>query len=100
MQPHHPPVNRVLRQAIRQRGRGDGTAEQVPLRGVAIAAAEERELLLGFDALGDDTQLQRAGDADDGGYDGGGAVARGQVADEGAVDLYGRDGETLQIVER
>ena len=58
----------------------DRAAEVVALRFVAVAAAQERELLRGLDALGHHAQPEAAGHADHGGDDRGVAVVRGDVA--------------------
>ena len=70
-------------------------AEQVPLPLIAAEAAQLGELLRRLDALGDDLQPERAGEADDGADDGGVPAVRGQAGDERAVDLQHVDREAL-----
>ena len=69
---------------------------------MAEAAAEPAQLepLLGeLDPLGDNLELQRLAQRDDGGREGRG-VRRGAVAQEGAVHLEDVDREAAQVAER
>ena len=70
-------------------------AEQKSLHFVAGVIAQERLLLDGLDALGNDRHPQRLAHADDGLGDGLILGIVGQVADEGTVDLDGVDRELL-----
>ncbi len=79
---------------------GNGSADQKALRLVAVMAAQERELLRGLDALGNDFELELAPESDDRGADLRGVLLAGQILDEGPVDLEGADRQLAQITQR
>ena len=76
-----------------------GAAEQVALGGVAPEAAELGELVLRLDTLGDHTDVEGAGDADDGRGDAP-ALRRVEVLDELARQLEAVDGEGGEARQR
>ena len=84
---------------IEGRGR-QGTRQQEALELIAVVIAQESELLLGLDALGDDDELQAPSHRDDGHRDGGVVLVGGEVAHEGLVQLDPVDREALEVVER
>ena len=63
---------------------------------VAAQHLQELELLGGFDAFGDDLEIERVAERDDRAHDRGVVIAGGHFADEGAVDLELVDREALQ----
>ena len=81
------------------RGR-PGRAAEVTLERVAPELVEARELRRSFDALGDDAQLERAGEADDCAHDGFAAVVLVESLHERAVDLEHLDREGLEVRQR
>src|SRR5256886_14754787 len=68
-------------------------------RSVAGVAAQELQLPLRLDALGDHFHAETAPHLDDGAHDGGVAGIVGRVAHEGLVDLERADRELLQRSE-
>src|SRR5205823_4311641 len=74
--------------------------EPVALGGVAAELAEPFRLLFGFDAFGDDGELERLGQFDDGPDDGRFDGVAGDVVDEDLVDLQDVDREATQVAER
>ena len=59
------PADPVAHKFFEQFGR-DRTAEQIALRRIAIGGAQERQFGIGFHALGDDLELQRWAELEDG----------------------------------
>ena len=82
--PSSPTPQQLQQLLLRQR-----SAEVVPLHGTATVLAQESELAVGLDPLGDHLEIEVARQGDDGQRDG--AVVRlvGQPGDEGAGDLEG-----------
>src|SRR3569832_2068069 len=100
--PEPAPVDAVQFVATQQIGDvadGQRRAVQVTLYRDAVTA-HEIQLLAGLHALGDDVELQGLGHRDDRLDDGGVVGVGGHVADEGAVDLQGVDGQAYQITLR
>ena len=75
------------RDAARQLIGWNGTAQQIPLQGIATQAGQQFLLLGGFDAFGHDVQAKRLAQGDDGGHDGFVVIALGQLGHETPVDL-------------
>src|SRR3989475_4797180 len=73
--------------------------EVIALDLVAAVCGEQLELLLCFHALGNDLELETVREADDRERDHRVFRVRGDVADEGVVDLERVDRETLQVRE-
>ena len=72
---------------------------------LAVAAAEFEQgfaLGAGFDAFGDDFDVERTREREDGAHDGGVAARQAgtQVGDETAVDLQCVDRELVQVGQR
>ena len=72
---------------------------------LAVAAAEFEQgfaLGAGLDAFGDDFDVERAGESEDGAHDGGVAARQSgaQVGDEAAVDLERVNRELVQVGQR
>ena len=78
---------------------GHGAAEVVALGVVAAQQIEVVGDVGGFDAFGEDGDLEAFGHLDDGADDGAGVGVGGEVADEGLVDLELFDGEAAQVGE-
>ena len=75
-------------------------AQQVALHFVAAMLAQEFQLRVGFDALGNHRQVEAVGHGDDCPGDLRVLFAGRQAVDEGAVDLENVDGELLEVIER
>ena len=71
--------------------------DEIALHFVAILLREERELILGFDALGEHRQFQPAGETDHGADDRRGLRVGSQFRYEGLVDLDLVERKRLQI---
>ena len=78
----------------------DGPAEQVALYLVALARAQECQLLHRFHPLGDDLEAEALGHVDDGDDDGLVVDVMGQVLHEGLVNLELVDLKAFQVGER
>ena len=61
--------------------------EEIALTGIAVVAAQEVELFGGFDALGDDLELQLVGHRDDGGSNFAIVAIDRDVVDKTAIDF-------------
>ncbi|RMS60168.1 hypothetical protein ALP65_04561, partial [Pseudomonas aeruginosa] len=72
-------------------------AEQEALQRIAAEAGQELLLGLGFHALGDDLQVQRAAEGDDRRDDRGVVAVVGQLVDEATVDLQFARRQALEI---
>src|SRR5207247_4562083 len=79
---------------------GRGAGEQVPLPEVAAEAAQDPELLVGLDALGDRGQVEGVGERDDRGCDRRVLRLVAEPGDKRSVDLERVDGEAAQVRER
>src|SRR5579871_4362188 len=79
--------------------RGDGAAEEKPLRLVALIRSERARLFGGFDAFGDDLQAEIVAQSDDGPHDRRIVRLARHVLDKRAIHLEPIDGEALEIGE-
>src|ERR1700712_366739 len=79
---------------------GQRPAEQVPLGAVAAEVAQPGQLVVGLDALGDDTEAKRVAELDQRSDHGrvGRVVAQG--GDERAVDVHRIEGQITQAGHR
>ncbi len=71
----------------------------IPLDFVRAEFADDIELVGGFDAFGDDAEVEFAGHGDDGADEGGSAEGGIDLFHEGAVDFEAVDGELLEVAE-
>ncbi len=71
--------------------------EQIPLEHSAAVQFEELPLAVGFDALGDDCDVQAVAQRDDGMHDRRVTRLAGQFLHEGLVDLDLVEGQLLQV---
>ena len=79
--------------------RRDRPREAESLQLVALVLAQERDLVVVLDALGDDAQIELLAQRDDGGRHGAVVDVGWQPLDERPVDLETRDRERLQRAE-
>src|SRR6202043_3492500 len=77
-----------------------GPADEIALYRVAALIGEEAQLLLGFDALGDDRHLEAVAKADHGPDDRRRLRIAPEIDDESAVDLDLVERKRLQIAQR
>src|SRR5262245_4378239 len=77
-----------------------GTAEQESLGRVAPLRLQERELLLRFDAFGDDFESELMGHGDDRSHYATCAPFAGKVRDERSIDLHRVKGQPAKVAER
>ena len=78
---------------------GDGHGQEVALTVLAAHGDQQVALDLGFDAFGDDVEVQGAGDADDALDQSEPLVGDGDPVDERLVDLEDVDGELAQVAQ-
>src|SRR6202043_1331549 len=77
-----------------------GPADEIALYRVAALIGEEAQLLLGFDALGDDRHLEAVAEADHRANDRRRLRIAPEIDDESAVDLDLVEWKRLQIAQR
>ena len=77
-----------------------GAADEIALYAVAASIGEERQLLMCFDAFGDDRDVEAVAEADHGLDDGGRLRIARQMHHESTVDLDLVEGKSLQIGQR
>ena len=82
-----------------ERARLEGLGEQVAERLVALELAQNRELCLRLDALGDDGQPEGVGEVDDGGHDRRRRPVGRQPGHERPVDLQDVERQPLEVGE-
>src|SRR3569623_3386898 len=75
-------------------------AEEITLHHVATHFPQKRELFGRFDPFRHHVEFEAACHGNDGGDDGGIVLIGLDVADEGAIDLEGANGKTLEIAQR
>src|SRR3989344_3455102 len=75
-------------------------AAKVALADVAALVTQVPELFAGFDALGDDLDVERVGHDDDGAHDARAIEVVGDVLHEAAIDFQEIDRETLEVTQR
>src|SRR6266478_9483836 len=96
-------LHRVAAAAADQRGVLSDrlrSADKIALHRIAALVREERELLLGFHALGDDRHLQAVAQADHGPNDRRRLVIASEIHDESAVDLDFVEWKRLKVAQR
>src|SRR4051794_3309384 len=62
-------------------------ADEIALHAIAAFGSEKRQLLPGFDAFGDDRDVEAVAEADHGADDGARLRVEAEIDDEGAIDL-------------
>lgn len=78
---------------------GEGFAEEIALAEVAFEGLEHHGLFGGFDAFGDDLDVEVASELGDGVDESGEVASAVDVGDEGAVDFEDVDGEFVEAGE-
>ena len=76
-----------------------GLSLQCALGEGAVVGAEEGELVLGFDAFGDDGETGLAADEEDAVEDEGAEVVGVAAGEEGAVELEAVDGQVVELAQ-
>src|SRR4051794_1432615 len=79
---------------------GAGATEEVALAEAGLQLAQRGELLGGLDALGDDLEVERAGEVDDHADEARFAPAGGQAVDERLGDLQRVQRQRMQVRQR
>ena len=92
---HRDPGGEQLREGL-----GDhGPAEVVSLRFITFVVPQKRELFPGLHPLRYHPEAETLGHPDHRGHDAGVAVGRGDLTDEGLVDLEGIDRKLAEIAQ-